>query len=60
MYCRGSNNPSLIEEHVNIQPLLENDDNWIADHIEHPDNYNEEHYLISTSRYHCTCYLWKC
>ena len=43
VYCRGSSNPSLIEEHVDIQPLLENDDNWIADRIEHPDNYDEQH-----------------
>ena len=43
VYCRGSSNQSLIEEHASIQPLLENDDNWIADRIEHPDNYDEQH-----------------
>ena len=43
VYCRGTSNPSLIEEHADIQPLLENDDNWIADRIEHPDNYDEQH-----------------
>ena len=43
VYCRGSSNPSLTEEHADIQPLLENDDNWIADRMEHPDNYNEQH-----------------
>ena len=43
VYYRGSRNPPLIEEHASIQPLLENDDNWIADRIEHPDNYDEQH-----------------
>ena len=43
VYCRGSRNPPLIEEQASIQPLLENDDNWIADRIEHPDNYDEQH-----------------
>ena len=43
VYCRGSSNPPLIAEHASIQPLLENDDNWIADRIEHPDNYDEQH-----------------
>ena len=43
VYCRGSSKPSLIENRADIQPLLENDDNWIADRIEHPDDYDEEH-----------------
>ena len=43
VYCRGSSNPSLTEEHADIQPLLENDDNWIADRMEHPDDYDEQH-----------------
>ena len=43
VYCSSSSNPSLIEEHANIQPLLENDDNWIADRMEHPDRYDEQH-----------------
>ena len=43
VYCRGSSKPSRTEEHVDIQPLLENNDNWIADRMEHPDNYDEQH-----------------
>ena len=43
VYCRGTSNPSLIEEHADIHPLLENDGNWIADRMEHPDNYDEQH-----------------
>ena len=43
VYCKGTSNPSLIEEHADIHPLLENDDNWIADRMEHPDNYDEQH-----------------
>ena len=43
VYCRGSNNPSRTEEHAGIQPLFEIDDNWIADRMEHPDNYDEQH-----------------
>ena len=42
-YSRGSSNPSFSEVHVNIRSLLQNDDNWIADRMEHPDNYNEQH-----------------
>ena len=43
VYCRVSSNSSLIEEHAEIQPLLKNDDNWNADRIEHPDDYDEHH-----------------
>lgn len=41
---RQRNSP-LIEELGDIQKLdlLVNDDNWIADRIEHPDKYNEHH-----------------
>ena len=43
VYCRVSSDSSLIEEHAEIQPLLKNDDNWNADRIEHPDDYDEHH-----------------
>ena len=36
-------NSPLSETHQETQPLLGNDDNWVADRMENPDNYDEHH-----------------
>ena len=36
-------NTSNNEEHENIELILVDDDNWDADRMEHPDNYDEHH-----------------
>ena len=43
--CKANrkHNTSNNEEHEDIELILVDDDNWDADRIEHPDNYDEHH-----------------
>ena len=44
-YCE-KNNPVIIRVQEDTEPLVDNDDDWVADRMENPQEYNEQHVTV--------------
>ena len=44
-YCK-KNDPVIIRVQEDTEPLVDNDDDWVADRMENPQEYNEQHVSV--------------